>query len=433
MLRYPGLVPANVVVDSRDRAPGNQIIELPGEAGDFCLAASGRVIALPLKGMRQIAIVDQAAGAIVRYLPADDAEVMVAGGATKLVVLLRTKGILQVWDLGSWRRITSAFVEPGQVDGMVLGCASEGPLCLAMPRLDFNRQEMHEPWFYELPDCKRIPGTTLSAFELKDACSPRMVASPDGGLFVNAGRRLAPAVSLRFSGGRISRAAFSAAPALLPSFDGSRLLSHSGVLDRNLQPVAPWPAVAEEESDGPRTVLPAVDGPYFLSWTKRADDVTLHRFDAPEIGVAVPGLRGGEFFTDRASRGNNHPTTALSLASRAVVRLSESRTYLVVRRLDAEAEYAARRDMVPRIVSRPPTGVNDDANLSYRVETEPAAKVTVMLEDPDGARTLPDGLFTVPNHRLSEKQNRYIIAARDEAGNVALQWFDLKSRPPNRP
>src|SRR4051812_48301299 len=68
-----------------------RVVPLPSAASDAVLAGSGRVLLVPFARLRKIAVIDLETAKVARYLSINSDRFRVAGGATKIVVLLEDK------------------------------------------------------------------------------------------------------------------------------------------------------------------------------------------------------------------------------------------------------------------------------------------------------------------------------------------------------
>lgn len=110
-------------------------IELPAPATEAVLAGGGKYLLLPIPRLRVVALADLAAGEVVSYLRVDSNDFTVAGGASKAIVLLKDRRLLQRWDLASGTREAESplTVDPGP---MAMGISSEGPVLIGRNFVD---------------------------------------------------------------------------------------------------------------------------------------------------------------------------------------------------------------------------------------------------------------------------------------------------------
>jgi hypothetical protein len=106
-------------------------IQLPAPMTDLMVGGGGRYLIMYLKNLKRLAVFDCSQAAIVKYLPVDSEDVLIAASGYHLIVLLRDKMLMQRWNLKTLQRelmIPAPTTVP--VGGMVMGSASQGPLVL---------------------------------------------------------------------------------------------------------------------------------------------------------------------------------------------------------------------------------------------------------------------------------------------------------------
>ncbi len=128
----PATVPAGSSSPQPDATPPpraarpQEIVTLPAPLRRLAVGGSGRYVISFLPSSRQVAILDVAAKQIVKSIPVDDSDVLVAAGETKLVILQRGNGIISRFDLESFEREMTVACEPYKA--LAMGSSSEGSL-----------------------------------------------------------------------------------------------------------------------------------------------------------------------------------------------------------------------------------------------------------------------------------------------------------------
>jgi S1-C subfamily serine protease len=202
-------------------------LKLPAPVADVAVAAGGRLLVLVLPTVRKLAVVDVAAGAVVKELPMTGASVKVAAGQDHLIVYAREPHTLQRWSLKTFEREAEAPMPfPGDVKILCMGSASVGPLLVsgAAPYPQGN------VGFIDPLTLKASPLT--GKIDLQHLHEAR--ASADGKLFttfVTVGSD--PRGILSIEGGQVrQRLSAVGVPAyLLPGAEGQALYGHTHSVD----------------------------------------------------------------------------------------------------------------------------------------------------------------------------------------------------------
>jgi S1-C subfamily serine protease len=106
-------------------------IEVPDTIADALLAGGGRYLLLHLPKTRKIAVYDVNQGKVARYLSLGSDKVLLAAGATKLIVVAPAQGVIERWSLETFQRETARPLPVnGVVKAVAMGYASNGPLLI---------------------------------------------------------------------------------------------------------------------------------------------------------------------------------------------------------------------------------------------------------------------------------------------------------------
>jgi WD40 repeat protein/S1-C subfamily serine protease len=103
---------------------------LDAKLTDLAVGGGGRYLILTLKEARQVAVFDVNAAKIVKQIDVPSDEVLVAAGATKLILLYPKEGLFQRWDLPSLTLELKGEKQPirGRIHNLAMGCDSDGPM-----------------------------------------------------------------------------------------------------------------------------------------------------------------------------------------------------------------------------------------------------------------------------------------------------------------
>ena len=129
--KAPGVAPAGIRA-APTQVTGTVERKLPDTIADVVPAAGGRFLILSLSKTRKLAVLDTAVGDIVRYLPVDGDNALVAAGMDKMLVALPDKNVLHRYSLATFEReITVTIPTKSPLKSMVMGHSSAGPAVLA--------------------------------------------------------------------------------------------------------------------------------------------------------------------------------------------------------------------------------------------------------------------------------------------------------------
>jgi hypothetical protein len=236
---------------------GPKTIPLPAPVDGVTPAGGGRYLLLRIDKLSKLAIYDVALDRIKGYIPLGSADTLVAGGADKLVLVARDKNVIQRWKIDPPEKELTVALVVAQVDAAVMGHASQGPLLL-MTRTG--------PQFFSLQTLKPEEVTFngpngLNEWRMFGDAGMMVNASADGQTFAGWHRNSSPS-GLRVmrvqAGTAVARYEHDGAGALMPSWDGSLLLTANGVYSADLKPVNP-------DAFRQKLCLPAYRPGYFLT------------------------------------------------------------------------------------------------------------------------------------------------------------------------
>ena len=150
---------------------------------DAVRAGSGRYLLLHLRRIRAIAVLDLAQRKVAGYVPAGSDEIRIAGGASKFVVALVDKGLLQRWDLNT-RQLEASVKWPAPNPGPVaMGAASEGPVLCGTVLVNLATLSPMPVAITTHDGGRDTPGIAYQAFDAGPADT--VTARPDGQAFLS--------------------------------------------------------------------------------------------------------------------------------------------------------------------------------------------------------------------------------------------------------
>ena len=106
------------------------VLKIEDTISDVITAGGGRYLLLVQKDGHKISVFDVNDAAIVKTIPLASANVLVAAGASKILVAFPDEGLLQRWDLATFKREGGSRPLPidGKIKAMAMGSDSDGPI-----------------------------------------------------------------------------------------------------------------------------------------------------------------------------------------------------------------------------------------------------------------------------------------------------------------
>jgi hypothetical protein len=238
---------------------GREEVELPGFVGDVTVGGGGRYLIYRLSDRPKLAIFDVQQGKVAKELPLISSVAHLAGGATQLIVVYPRAKQLEVWNLSSFEKETTAPL-PAQLTSdaighVCMGSASGGPLFVYLP---------HEKRTLAV-DVPTLATTEVrwTVFGPNNAGGPgHMRASADGTVLLGWGGSWAGLEMATFEDGQQLDAKkefeFSGGAFALPSVNGGLIFTQWAIVTRDLQPMK----VPELQQ---AYLIPAQEPGYFLA------------------------------------------------------------------------------------------------------------------------------------------------------------------------
>ncbi|WP_339685196.1 hypothetical protein [Gimesia maris] len=165
-------------------AGGQEEIKLPGVMKDLVAGGGGRFLVLYLKQQRQIAIYDANEVKIVKTIPLETDDALIAAGAEDFVVADRTGKKLERWSFASLQKeAETPLPDNTQLKQMALGYASQGPLMLYLEN-ETDKQNQFLLLFCDLETLQDDPA--YDTIRLAEVSAPDLLtfrASGDGTVF----------------------------------------------------------------------------------------------------------------------------------------------------------------------------------------------------------------------------------------------------------
>ncbi len=268
--------PDPVLIKPPVLAEDRVVVQIPGKIDDVAVGGGGRFLILHLRDKQQLAIFDVNEARVVQSVPLPDDKILFTAGMDKLLILSKTKGnLIEYWDLRRLQRESEVpFPLKGLVGMLCLGSSSHGPLFVGWtgnPSHGWLRKT-----FWDLKTLKRLaikrhgPGN-----EFDWVRGDYIRASADGRLFGFWGAGHPEGLtSVVVTNGEFTEYYEHTTPRYaLPSPDGRLIYTGIGLLADDLKPI--------DRKNRPRGfVLPTCDANYVVSLQ-------------PGPGPAKPKIGGG--------------------------------------------------------------------------------------------------------------------------------------------
>jgi S1-C subfamily serine protease len=181
----PGtLIPAPAPPAEPNQKGAPLVHRTEGKFRDVAVGGGGRYIATVLSDLRRIAVFDVNAADVVKSIPLAADDVLVAAGATKLVIVYPALRQIERWDFATLTQDRSLGPSPidGTIAALAMGSDSEGPMLLAWNRPSKEAQPFQFS-FLDIHDIKLLRvGLVFTSGELLG-----LPLSPGGGFFVEGG------------------------------------------------------------------------------------------------------------------------------------------------------------------------------------------------------------------------------------------------------
>jgi hypothetical protein len=287
----PGPAPAAAVPAALNPAPrrdppaagpeGKTEVKLPGVPAAVSVGGGGRYLIFLVPAVKQLAVLDTAAGRVIRSLPVDDPDVAVAATRTHVFAATRRPpSRLDRYVLGTWEKDLSA-PSPMPIRFLAAGADSAGPLFAMRPPFATGPGgiEVIDPGTLKLIPIRSenraggFPASPTDGFRGLPRAPDVLVANAAGDLVVNQ------TGTYRVSGRTLIRLSGAIGP---PTADGSHVCVGAVILTADGRPVGKAP--------GDAWLLPAADAPFLVAATRRprAGPVEVRLLAGPDPGAVVP-------------------------------------------------------------------------------------------------------------------------------------------------
>lgn len=417
-------------IEPPELAGGMRDIILPSTIDDIVVGGGGRHIILQFKALSKLGIFDVNKLKIVGYVPAPDANVAFAAGATKLVVVSGESGVIARWDLATQTKELSQAFSLGTTKLVgVMGSASAGPMIIGASDGTYGLK-------YHAVDLETLRVTPLNlAGQLSSGTNVRMAANGSVMGYWASGLSPSGLNCLVQTGDRwTSQHEHTSVGYIVPSPDGRILYTGGGLFTNQLRPLGP-----HTEGDAAKFSIPAIQGPYSLTVTRSGDyssdqqsanaSVVLKLEGDDRALASIPNL---DPVWDRRDQWGGDKWTLekrLMLIPDAQLVLQVLQTKDKIRAIHFDIEKALAESSVDYLIvtSRPPLSLKAGDTLSYELQVKSKATgVGYSLDSgPDGMKISPTGLLTWATNAKSPAKSNIIVTVSNKSGQQLFHTFPL--------
>jgi len=418
-------------------------VKLPAEVNKVIRAGNGDFLLLQMDKLVKIAVFDVKQDKIAGYIPLGGNDTIVTGTADGAILLARDKKVVQRWSLNPLEsKLTVALTFTEQIDGMVSGYASSGPV-LVMTR--------DGPRFMDPTTLKpvAVEGSDNTGNWHPHPQYPLAVAaSADGSTFAGWEPGLSPSGIriLQLQGGKmITKYAHESAGALLPSADGSMLFTDGGVYSSDLKPLD-----RNGNANGsPSSTFPTMHPAYYAGVPRdngmrprpgagggsAEPSLSLYSTSDRTLLVTLENLPGlapqqNEF---GMAMGSYYERVFLYPSLKKILILDPSKQSLHIEPLDIVKALNAKGIDYLFVETLPVTGAKLGGKYEYPIKVlSKAGKVTYKLESgPPGMTVDAQGMlrWTVPAN-FDEKETSVILTIADGSGQSMFHSFVIHVAKP---
>jgi hypothetical protein len=412
----PSAAPATRNQGGPKAAAEPPVVRLPAPASDVVVGGGGRYLVLLLPSVRQVVLFDVSEAKLIKQLPVADADVKIAAGLDKLLIVQPWDKSVLRYNLETFEREASATVrlEVPPI-AAAMGSASNGPLVIS--GVDYPR--LGETVFFDLTRMQRIdvPLDPHNIFET----SPRVFlrASADGRIFACQGDDGLPTQTCSWRKGRVTLNNGGRGGFPVPGPDGQVVYTDDGRYTPQLKPLG---------REGIYS-WPAVHGSYYLSLPGDKKG----RLDIYLAGVGKPLISLDDVDLGRALPRGPDPLPVdkrihLIPDAKLLVVIPPRGDQLVLRRLDLEEALSKARFPFVAITSRPPTAARKGTTLRYQLQakTDRGDPEYRLEEGPPGMTFGPQGLLTWPVPAdFAESEADVLIHVKSPSGAETTQSFRI--------
>lgn len=395
-------------------------IEFPAPVERLIAGGGGRYLVGFIETLRQIVVVDVVERKVVKYIPVDEEEVLLAVGATRFVALLGKKGTLQRYTLSTGEREQTGAAPSEKIVGLAMGSASEGPI-IAVDLVDDPLTKVR------LIDLNSLKAANDVKIEPDEIDFDREVAvSADGAFFVKGDS------TGRISGSHIQVSELDwrhgSLGNALPSADGRVVYGLGG------QYIVGSPS--RDQKRLPAYFIPAVVGPLYAripTPTSRLGDMV------PVIGMqgeSQPVLRLADLDLNAGETRRNGDVYNSVMAERffliptvdTIAALGPDLNRLKLYRFNIDEEFAKVPDGFLFVASIAPGLVHPTSGMAYQLDVRSKqGGVKYRLDSgPPGMKVSDTGLLTWTAAGPDSSEKVVIVALSDASGKEAFHTFKFK-------
>ncbi len=409
---------ANSVVITPPALTDDKVVKkLPDIFTDVVVGGGGRYLIFHLAKLKKLAVFDVNEARITKYIPLAEDDVTFTAGLDCVVIGLKQANRLERWSLTTFELEKSSpppFNET--ITGVLMGCASKGPLVV-------------NGFLLDLATFKMLPILSDKGSERPLGSALGRFASGDGTVFGSWKSNQSPVETSTFvyEGGVVKRYEGGELMHAIPGPDGRSVYTAKGVVSSTLNR-------GDRDDATYGYCLPALRGDYFLSLSSanagKGGGFTVYlrglkqpvaKLDKAEHGLTFDGW-------DREGFG---PWKRVFLVpdAKVIAVLPPSNDQVVLHKFDADAALEKSGLDYLIVTSRPPAEVKAGTNFTYPIKIKANdKKVTFRLDNgPKGMAVSATGVVTWPAPAdASEVKQEVILTVRTETGQEVFHVFTVQ-------
>lgn len=391
-------------------------VKLDSPIHQVVVGKSGKLLIATLPESKQVVIVDVASKRIIRTIKLRNADVLIAAGESKLVVLDRTECVISRFDLTSLQRELTVACEPYR--SIALGNSSEGPvLAVGAEFAQLNLQSLKPGRVVSNNLAANDVGNLLAAANGQVFSGWKTVGSPSGMMVLRLAGETLESTHEEGDCGQI-----------IPGADGQVIYTNQGRYGADCKSLDGQP-----DNHTRMEWVPAATGPFYLTLTNTGENqttpttLTLHTQNSDATLATMKNVALPDFCTAEQSKQFISPRQFFLPAVDSFVSVVDNQ--LLLQRVSVKDELDRPAKPYVLVVSMPPATVARGSQFAYNIETFPKNPSTQFALEgaPQGMTISKAGLieWKVPE-RYRDDTVTAVVKVQGLAGATTTQQLSLK-------
>jgi hypothetical protein len=444
-LPLPAL-PKALVIEPPMLEKGGQEYKFTTTFDAITIGGGGRYLIFRLPKDETLAIFDVSVAKVVKQLPLSEPNAQIAAGMNHLMIALPKARVIERWSLHSFEREASALLPfTNAVLGLCMGSASDGPLLLC-ERYGMGSNDTNAGHFLDIRTLRLLG--EANADKMGTVNAQFMRAAPNGRVFAWRPNSGTQPHTMRILVLRPEKTTYKDCDfpdyLLAPGTDGRTICCIRGVMDLNMNLIAPRP----QNNNVYWPFVPAVQGPYFLQLLSTELEIPAWRHNGGYGGVVVyesgsysevARLASVEGVFDMKLPWGSMPNPIaydqrilFIPKAKLLVNIPKGNNRIMLRRLDIEEELEKSGKDYLLILSEAPRVALLGAEFQYQIQAKAKrGGIKYRLDSGPSGMTISDGglvRWRVPND-FSEREVKCIVSVADSAGSERTQSIQIDVSP----